>query len=232
MAQMLNFSAEARDQAGKGAARAARRKERIPGIIYGDKKDPVMITVDPIELSKQVSTPGFFGRVYQIEVDGTEHRVLPRDLQVDPVTDKPIHVDFMRFSANTRVNVEVMVHFRNEENCPGLRHGGVLNVVRHAVELRCRPDNISESLEADLAELEIGDGIHISDIKLPEGVAPTITERDFTVATIVAPTIVEEEVEEDEDELEGEEALEGEEGTGAADGRSQTVDGETEAEGQ
>ena len=232
MTQVLNFSVETRDKAGKGAARTTRRKGRVPGIIYGDKKDPVMITVDPIELSKQISTPGFFGRVYHIKVDGTEHRVLPRDLQVDPVTDQPIHVDFMRFSANTRVNVEVMVIFQNEENCPGLRHGGVLNVVRHTVELRCRPDNIPESLEADLAELEIGDGIHISDIKLPEGVEPTITERDFTIATIAAPTIVEEEVEEDEEALEGEEVLEGEEGKEAAEDSSQAADGEAKAEEQ
>ena len=109
MAEALNFSAEVRDRAGKGAARATRREGRVPGVIYGDKRDPVIITVDPIELLKQISTPGFFGRVYEIEVDGTAHRVLPRDLQLDPVTDKPIHVDFMRFSVDTRVNVEVMV---------------------------------------------------------------------------------------------------------------------------
>ena len=210
MAEALNFSAKVRDRAGKGAARAARREGRVPGVIYGDKQVPVMITVDPIELLKQVSAPGFFGRVYNIDVEGAAHRVLPRDLQLDPVTDQPIHVDFMRFSAQTRVNVDVVVVFLNEENSPGLRLGGVLNVVRHAVELLCRPDNIPESLEADLTGLEIGDGIHISDIKLPEGVEPTITDRDFTVATIAAPTIVEEE--EVDEGLEDEEGLEGEEG--------------------
>ncbi len=227
MAEVLNFSAKVRDRAGKGAARAARREGRVPGVIYGDKQDPVMITVDPIELLKQVSAPGFFGRVYNIDVEGAAHRVLPRDLQLDPVTDQPIHVDFMRFSAQTRVNVDVVVVFLNEEDSPGLRLGGVLNVVRHAVELLCRPDNIPESLEADLTGLEIGDGIHISDIKLPEGVEPTITDRDFTVATIAAPTIVEEEIE-DEEGLEGEESLEGEEG--AEEGQAGPEGGQAEAE--
>ena len=226
MAEALNFSAEVRDRAGKGAARAARREGRVPGVIYGDKRDPVIITVDPIELLKQISTPGFFGRVYEIEVDGTAHRVLPRDLQLDPVTDKPIHVDFMRFSVDTRVNVEVMVSFLNEEDCPGLRLGGVLNVVRHAVELLCRPDDIPERLEADLTGLEVGDGIHISDITLPESVEPTITDRDFTVATIAAPTIVEEEVEEDEEGVEG---VEGEEGSVAEEGETGSEGEQAEA---
>ncbi|MBT6094344.1 MAG: 50S ribosomal protein L25/general stress protein Ctc [Rhodospirillaceae bacterium] len=223
MANILNFPAETRDRAGKGAARAARREGRVPGVIYGNKQDPVMITVDPVELYKQVSTPGFFGRVYEIEIDGKGHRVLPRDLQLDPVTDRPIHVDFMRFSASTRVNVEVTVHFLNEEECPGIRQGGVLNVVRHAVELLCAPDNIPEILEADLTGLEIGDSIHISAISLPDGVEPTVTDRDFTVATIAAPTIVEE-VEE-----EGEEGIEGEEGAEAAeDGGDAEEGGEQE----
>jgi large subunit ribosomal protein L25 len=209
MANITSFPAEARDRAGKGAARAARREGRVPGVIYGNKQDPVMITVDPIELWKQVNAPGFFGRVYEIEVDGKTHRVLPRDLQLDPVTDQPIHVDFMRFSASTRVNVEVVVHFLNEDDCPGLRAGGVLNVVRHAVELHCAPDNIPEMLEADLTGLEIGDSIHISAITLPDGVEPTIADRDFTVATIAAPTVAEV----SDEEAEG---AEGEEGAEAA----------------
>ena len=145
MAEALDFSAKVRNRAGKGAARAARRDGRVPGVIYGNKQDPVMITVDPIELLKQVSASGFFGRVYNIDVEGTTHRVLPRDLQLDPVTDQPIHVDFMRFSAQTRVNVDVVVVFLNEEESPGLRLGGVLNIVRHAVELLCRPDNIPKA---------------------------------------------------------------------------------------
>lgn len=200
MANVINFPAEKRDRAGKGAARATRRAGRVPGVIYGNKQDPVMISLDPVELWKQVSTPGFFGRVYEIEVAGAAHRVLPRDLQLDPITDRPIHVDFMRFSANTRVNVDVVVHFLNEEDCPGIRRGGVLNVVRHEVELHCAPDNIPEYLEADLSEADIGDSIHISAVKLPEGVEPTITDRDFTIATIAAPSAEEETVDDDADE--------------------------------
>lgn len=221
MANVMTLSAEGRDRAGKGAARATRRAGRVPGVIYGNKQDPVMVSLEPIELYKHVSMPGFFGHVFEIEVDGTTHRVLPRDLQLDPVTDRPIHVDFMRFSASTRVNVEVAVHFLNEEECPGLRAGGVLNVVRHAVELLCAPDNIPEILEADLAGLEIGDSIHISAIKLPEGVEPTVTDRDFTVATIAAPTIVEEVEEEGEEGIEGEAVAEGEEGGEAEEGGEQ-----------
>ena len=225
MAEVMNFLAEGRDRAGKGAARATRRDGRVPGVIYGNKQNPVMISVDPIELLKQISTPGFFGRVYEIEIEGQKHRVLPRDLQLDPVTDRPIHVDFMRFSATTQVNVDVAVLFFNEEECPGIRQGGVLNVVRHAVELRCSPDNIPENLEADLTGLEVGDGIHISDITLPDGVEPTITDRDFTVATIAAPTIVEEEIEEEsEEDLEGEESLEGEGGEAVEGGDAEEGD--------
>jgi len=216
MANVVNFPAEARERAGKGAARALRREGRVPGVIYGNKQDPVMISVDPVELFKQINQPGFFGRVFEIEVDGNTHRVLPRDMQFDPVTDRPIHVDFMRFSASTRVNVEVVVHFLNQEECSGLRHGGVLNVVRHMIELRCAPDNIPEYLELDLAEANIGDSLHISAIALPEGVELTITDRDFTVATIAAPTIVEEV--EDEEGEEGEAGVEAAEGEGEEDG--------------
>lgn len=228
MANVASFPAEARDRAGKGAARAARREGRVPGVIYGNKQDPVLITVDPVELIKQVTQPGFFGRVYEIEVGGNTHRVLPRDLQLDPVTDQPIHVDFMRFSASTRVNVEVVVNFLNEEECTGLKMGGVLNVVRHAVELRCAPDNIPEVLEADLTGLEIGDSIHISAIALPEGAELTITDRDFTVATIAAPTIVEEVEDEDEEGLEGEEGVEVAEGEEAAEGGDAEEGGDQE----
>ncbi|MAH85504.1 MAG: 50S ribosomal protein L25/general stress protein Ctc [Rhodospirillaceae bacterium TMED8] len=199
MVNPMHVSAEGRDRAGKGAARATRRGGRVPGVIYGNKQDAVLISMDPVDLQKQVSMPGFFGRVFDIEVNGTNHRVLPRELQVDPVTDRPIHVDFMRFSASTRVAVEVTVNFLNEEGCPGLKLGGVLNVVRFAVELLCAPDNIPETLEADLSGLEIGDSIHISAISLPEGVEPTVTDRDFTIATIAPPTVAMATEEEDED---------------------------------
>jgi ribosomal protein L25, Ctc-form len=160
-------------------------------------------------------------------VSGDKHRVLARDLQLDPVSDQPIHIDFMRFSASTRLNIDVQVVFENEDDCPGLRMGGVLNVVRFAVELRCRPDSIPESLTANLSGLEIGDSLHISAIKLPEDVELTITDRDFTVATIAAPTIVEE-VEVDVEGEEGEEGVEAAEGSDGGDAGGDAVDGDVE----
>lgn len=203
MAQAHPLNAELRDRAGKGAARAVRREGRVPGVIYGNKQEPVLISLDPVDLMKEYSKAGFFSHVYEIAVGGDKYKVLARDLQTHPINDLPIHVDFMRFSAKTRLAVNVYVEFINEDTCPGLKEGGVLNVVRHEVELRCSPDNIPESLVADLSGLEIGDSLHISAITLPEGVELTI-DRDFTVATIAAPTVFTE-TEEGEDE-DGEES--------------------------
>ena len=211
MTNVTAFAAQPRDRAGKGAARATRREGRVPGVIYGNNQDPVLISLDPIELMKQINVTGFFARVYEVEVVGEKHRVLARDLQLDPVSEQPIHIDLMRFSATTRVNVEIQVNFENEDKCPGLRMGGVLNVVRFMIELRCRPDNIPETLTADLSGLEIGDSLHISAIELPEDVELTITDRDFTVATIAAPTVMEEETSDevgDEDVVAGTDAAE------------------------
>ena len=202
MTNVTAFAAQIRDRAGKGAARATRREGRVPGVIYGDNHDPVLISLDPIELMKQINVTGFFARVYEVDVAGEKYRVLARDLQLDPVSEQPIHIDLMRFSAATRVNVEIQVNFENEDKCPGLRMGGVLNVVRFAIELRCRPDNIPEMLIADLSGLEIGDSLHISAIELPEDVELTITDRDFTVATIAAPTVMEEETSDEVDDEE------------------------------
>ena len=202
MTNVTAFAAQIRDRAGKGAARATRREGRVPGVIYGDNQDPVLISLDPIELMKQINVTGFFARVYEVDVAGEKYRVLARDLQLDPVSEQPIHIDLMRFSAATRVNVEIQVNFENEDKCPGLRMGGVLNVVRFAIELRCRPDNIPETLIADLSGLEIGDSLHISAIELPEDVELTITDRDFTVATIAAPTVMEEETSDEVDDEE------------------------------
>ncbi len=204
MTNVTAFAAQLRDRAGKGAARATRREGRVPGVIYGDNQDPVLISLDPIELMKQINVTGFFARVYEVDVAGEKYRVLARDLQLDPVSEQPIHIDLMRFSAATRVNVEIQVNFENEDKCPGLRMGGVLNVVRFAIELRCRHDNIPETLIADLSGLEIGDSLHISAIELPEDVELTITDRDFTVATIAAPTVMEEET---SDEVDDEEVI-------------------------
>jgi len=219
MAQAATMSVELRERAGKGAARATRRAGRVPAVIYGNKQDPVMISLEPVELMMQLKGPGFFSRVYELEADGKKHRVLPRDLQLHPVTDRPLHVDFMRFSAKTRLNIEVTVVFENEEECPGLKQGGVLNIVRHTIELLCSPDSIPESLSVDLSGLDVGDSVHISAIKLPDDVDLTITDRDFTIATIAAPTINIEPVEEEEGE-------EGEEGAEATEGSAEEAEAE------
>jgi large subunit ribosomal protein L25 len=208
MADVISLSARARDRAGKGAARAVRREGYIPAVIYGAKKTPITISLEPKGLHRGLSQTGFFTTLTDIDIDGTAHRVLARDVQFHPVTDQPMHVDFLRVSDNTRITVAIPVVFANEEECPGLRRGGVLNIVRHDVEVECRADAIPQALMANLAELEIGDSIHISSIALPDGAVPTIADRDFTVATIAAPTVVRDEAL----EAEAEAAAEGEEG--------------------
>ena len=210
MATAHKLNAELRDRAGKGAARAVRRAGRVPGVIYGNKQEPVLISVHPVDLMKEMHQPGFFSHVYEVQVGSDTYKVLARDLQTHPINDMPTHVDFMRFSAKTRLAVNVYVEFVNEDTCPGLKEGGVLNVVRHEVELRCSPDSIPESLIADLSGLEIGDSVHISNIKLPDNVELIITDRDFTIATIAAPTVYTEVEEGDEeDAAEGAAAAEG-----------------------
>jgi len=220
MPEAHSITAEARERAGKGAARGTRRAGRVPAVIYGNKETPVLISLDNIELHQKLRNPGFFAHIFEVSVNGDIHRVLARDVQYDPVTDRPLHVDFMRFSANTRIEVEVSVIFINEEESPGLKMGGVLNIVRHEIELECSPGNIPESLTVDLTGLEMGDSVHISDIVLPEGVDPTISDRDFTIATIAAPTVltVEEEAEDAAAAAEGEdgEAVEGDADEGEA----------------
>lgn len=190
MSEVLNLVAERRERAGKGAARAARRAGRIPGVIYGAKKDPVMINLDPKALNKELNKAGFFATLFDVEIDGKKERALPRDVQFDPVTDRAIHIDLLRVSAATAVTVNVPVSFINEDQSPGLTKGGVLNVVRYEIELNCRADAIPQELELDLSSLDLGDSAHFSMITLPDGVEPTITDRDFTVATIAAPSAV------------------------------------------
>ncbi|MDH5558027.1 MAG: 50S ribosomal protein L25/general stress protein Ctc [Alphaproteobacteria bacterium] len=184
------ISAEMRDRAGKGAARAIRRAGRVPAVIYGDKKDPMMISLEPRELRKQLHTGNFFATVYSVEIAGGEKvRVLPRDVQFHPVRDETLHVDFLRVSKSTRTKVMVHCDFINEDDCLGLTRGGMLNVVRHEVEVICGVDDIPEHFALDLTGLDIGDSIHASALKLPEGVELTISDRDFTIATIAAPTL-------------------------------------------
>jgi large subunit ribosomal protein L25 len=209
MAQSMVLAGEERTSNGTGDARATRRAGLVPCIIYGNKEESIKISISPKDLQKQLRGPGFFARVFEIEVGSKKHRVLARDLQVDPVTDLPIHVDFMRFSANTLLNIDVQVVFGKHEESPGLKRGGVLNVVRHTIEMRCKPDKIPESIFVDLTGLDIGDSIHISDIKMPDDTELTIDDRDFTIATIAAPSVLIEiddgEAKEDEEVVPGEE---------------------------
>ena len=235
MAEAITFAAEARTEIGKGETRALRRAGRVPAVIYGKEITPVHISVDPMDLLQQLRQTGFYARVFEVDVAGEKYKVLARDVQFDPVKERPLHVDFLRFASDTKLAVDVEVVFENEEESPGIKRGGVLNVVRHTVELICAPDQIPPFLTVDLTGLDIGDSVHISDVVVPEGAKPTITDRDFTVATIAAPTILT--VEEDEGEAvegeegeeleEGAEGVEGEEGAEAADGEGEAKpDGE------
>jgi large subunit ribosomal protein L25 len=203
MAEAYVLSAEKRERAGKGAARATRRSGRVPAVIYGDKKDTVMISVEPVELAKFIKTGGFFSHLVELDAGGEKYRVLARDIQLDPVTDRPMHIDFLRVTKGSRIAVHVPIHYTNEAASPGIKRGGVLNIVRHDVELTVSPEAIPEYLEVDLTGIEIGDSIHISSITLPEGVRPTIDDRDFTLATVAAPSAVKSAG--TEDEVEGEE---------------------------
>jgi large subunit ribosomal protein L25 len=205
----FELNAEMRERAGKGAARATRRAGRVPAVIYGDKKDSVMISIEPQELKRFIRTGSFFSHLVEIKDGNDSYRVIARDIQLDPVTDRPVHIDFMRVSKGVRIAVSVPIHYTNEEASPGLKKGGVLNVVRHEVEFLVSPEEIPEFIEFDLAGVELGDSIHISAVTLPEGVKPTITDRDFTIATIAAPSSVKSAgigEDEGEEEAEGEEA--------------------------
>ena len=205
MSDMTTISASERERVGKGSARAARRAGLVPAVIYGNKKDPVGINMEAREITKIVHQPGIFGRLLEIDVAGNKSTVLTRDIQFHPVTDVVMHMDFLRVSGTASVAVAVAVEFINEDKCPGIRVGGVLNVVRYEVELNCPASAIPEKITIDLEGVKIGDSIHISAIPLPDGVTPTITDRDFTVATLASPGGGVKN-EDDEDAAEGEEA--------------------------
>ena len=187
MSKTYELKAELRDRVGKGSARELRRNGMIPAVIYGDKQAPVSIALSRKDVTMKLHGGGFMTSIATIEAGGESYRVLPKDYQLDPVRDFLMHVDFLRVSGNTRVTVEVPVHFINEDKCPGIKRGGVLNVVRHEVEFHCPADQIPEFITVDLAGLNLGDGIHISHVTLPANVTPVITDRDFTIATIAAP---------------------------------------------
>jgi large subunit ribosomal protein L25 len=188
MSEQLTLPAESRDRAGKGASRALRRDGRVPAVIYGDKQTPLSVHVEEKLLSKMLSTGHFMNSVIMVDVNGKANRTLPKDVQFHPVTSRPIHVDFIRIGEHTQVHVNVPVRFVDEEKSPGLKRGGVLNVVRHELELVCDAAKIPGEMVISLAGLEIGDAIHISHVNLPEGSKSAIEDRDFTVATVVAPS--------------------------------------------
>jgi len=188
MAANKVLSAQAREGVGKGAARELRRQGRVPAVIYGDKKPPVTVSVAYKDALKFIYAGGFKSHILDLDVDGTVHKVIPRDYQLDVVKDQPVHIDFLRVSGNSKITVEVHVNFINEEQSPGLKRGGTLNVVRHTVEVTVPANAIPEEITVDLTGYEIGDSIHISAVKLAKNVTPTITDRDFTIATVVAPS--------------------------------------------
>jgi len=188
MSQVLSLKAQVRNGAGKGVARATRKQGLVPGVIYGDKKEPTLIAVSEKELWKLLNKGHFMNSTVELDVEGSVELTLPRDVQFHPVTDRPLHVDFLRVSANTTVEVAVPVRFVDEEQSPGLKRGGVLNIVRHEVELVCPANQIPDELVVSLKGLEVNDSLHLSHLALPAGVTTVIQDRDATIATVVAPS--------------------------------------------
>ena len=188
MSDALTLPAELRERAGKGASRALRREGRVPAVIYGGKEDPVSIHLEAKEVVRQLNLGHFMNSIVMIDIGGKSVRTLPKDVALHPVTDRPTHIDFLRLSKDAKIQVAVPVVFINEEESPGLKKGGVLNVVRHELELVCESDKIPDDIQLDVTGLDIGDSIHISHVTLPEGSVSAITDRDFTIATVVAPS--------------------------------------------
>ncbi len=188
MTSFTTIQAEARELAGKGGARAVRRAGKVPAVIYGAKEAPSLITLDPREVVRELTRGGWRSRLFEVRVNGATQRALMRDVQFHPVSDRPEHVDFQRLAAGEPIRVAVAVVFQNEATSPGLKRGGVLNVVRHTVEVLCDPDSVPEQFEADLGALDINDNVRFSDLVGIGDAKPTITDRDFVIATVAAPT--------------------------------------------
>ena len=224
MVEVTQLTAESRSAGPQSSLRMLRQEGRVPAIVYGANKDPEIISLDAVALKKEINRGGFSNRLFDLKTDKKTERVLPREVQLHPVTDKPIHIDFLRLTGESEVRLAVPVAFVDEEKSPGIKRGGLINVVRHDIELICRADSIPENLSASLDGLEIGDSIHISNINLPDNVRPYITDRDFTVATIAPPTIIREEA---TSEAEGEEESEVEnEESGTTGSENKTQSGE------
>jgi len=188
MSDVISLVAEPRDRAGKGVARATRREGRVPAVIYGGKEPPVLIALSQRDLDRRVHNPTFFTHLIEIELGGKKHRVLPRDVQLHPLKDTPMHVDFLRVGKGATIEVAVPVEFINQEASPGLKRGGVLNIVRHEIDLICPVEAIPDHITVDMTGFDVGDSVHISHVKLPANVKPSIADRDFTVATVAAPS--------------------------------------------
>jgi ribosomal protein L25, Ctc-form len=188
MSDTLNLPAETRERAGKGASRALRRDGRVPAVVYGSNEEPLAIHIEEKELVRQLGTGHFFNSIVEVEVGGKKVRTLPKDVAFHPVTDRPLHADFLRLAKGATVHVNVPVSFINEELSPGLKRGGVLNIVRHELELVCGADKIPDDIVIDVTGFDVGESIHFSHVNLPAGVESAITDRDFTIATIAAPS--------------------------------------------
>ncbi len=221
MSDALTLPAETRERAGKGASRALRREGRVPAVIYGGKEEPTMIHVEAKELVRQLGTGHFMNSIVEIDLGGKIIRTLPKDVALHPVNDRPEHVDFLRMTKGGKIEVSVPVVFINEEASPGLKKGGVLNVVRHELELVCENDKIPGEITIDVTGKDVGDSIHISEVTLPAGSESAITDRDFTIATLVAPSALK--------KAEGDTSTEGEEGAVAE--AAEEVEEATEEEG-
>jgi large subunit ribosomal protein L25 len=187
MATVNSIKATARSRAGKGAARSERRAGRVPGIIYGDGKEPLPISLDYNELRLRIYAGHFLTTVHDVEIDGVKHRVIPRDFQLDAVHDLPLHVDFMRLGEGATIRVNIPIHVRNAEQSPGVKRGGTVSIVAHTVAVRCRADAIPAGIEVDVSDLDINSSKHLSDIKMPEGVR-SVERRDVTLVTVVPPS--------------------------------------------
>ena len=193
MAGTRTLAATARKGTGKGAARSVRREGRIPGVVYGGGEAAEPIALDHHELNKLIYAGHFLTTIFELDVGGVKQRVIPRDYQLDHIKDQPLHADFLRLKPGASLRVQVPVHFINQDICPGIKRGGSLNIVRHAIEMRVPADAIPEAVVADLASLQIHDSVHITEIPFPEGCKPTQRERDFTIATIAPPLVAAEE---------------------------------------
>lgn len=226
MSKNYALDAVARDQAGKGAARSLRRENKTPAVIYGDKKDPLKVSLDTNEINVEYNRGHMYTTLCDLSVDGTKHLVLARDVQVHPVSDNVIHVDFLRVTSKTKIAVFVPVQFINEDKSPGLSNKAIMNVVRHEVELLCSAMSIPDNIEVNMEGKDTGDAIKISDASLPEGTTPIISDRDFTIATLSAPRTIEEEPTAAEEGEEGAEASADGEGSGEGAGDKKPAEGD------